>query len=727
MTALDLDDPVTVLPGIGRKAASTLAEAFGIETVRDVLTHYPFRHHDLGDLTDVPGLTVGETQTVIGEVVDWTTKRIPGRNRRGSKRPLEITEGTVQGEGGFFTVTFFNQSWRARQLPPGSRVVFSGKVKAFRGQVQIQSPDVQLVGTESGTTGSGEELLEILDRNQLIPVYRGTSTFGTRRFQTLVAQLLDDLPPFREFLPERLLDELDLLALDDAIRGMHFPPDRATRDAARRRLVFDELLTLQVGLQGRRARLEAELAGLDNALIDDGRRATFVASLPFELTDGQVAAMEEIAADLAAPRPMHRLLQGDVGVGKTVVAVETMLAAVDKGRQAAMLVPTSVLAEQHWGSLLDLLEPLHVNMFDGIRVEVLTGSTTQTERRRILSALLTGETDILIGTHALLEEEVRFADLGVVIIDEQHRFGVSQRLTLRDKSNGDVLPDVLVMTATPIPRSLALTLYGDLDVTVIRQPPAGRVPIRTELITPNEAARRDRLWGYIRTEAANGRQAYVVCPLVSASQEVGATAAEDHFRLLRDEVFPTLAVDLVHGQMRSDDKDAAMARFRAGDTDVLVATTVIEVGVDVPNATVMVIEDAERFGISQLHQLRGRVGRGSDESWCVLFAGWNSELTDEAKERLAAIVRTTDGFELAEADLRLRRSGQLFGERQSGVTDLHIADLHEDMETIIQTRDLARQIVSDDPELVAPEHVSLRREVHRRYGGLADLEALQSG
>jgi len=723
---VDLDDPVTTLPGVGRKAAGTLDEAFGIQTVRDVLTHYPFRHHDLGDLTDVPGLTAGETQTVIGEVIDWTTKRIPGRNRK-ARRPLEVTEGTIQGEGGFFIVTYFNQPWRAHQLPTGSRVVFSGRVRNFRGQVQLQTPDVQLIGDQAGTTGSGDELLEILDRHQLIPVYRGTSTFGTRRFQVLIAQLLDALPPFPEFLPEALLDELDLLALDDAVRGIHFPSDRVTRDAAHRRLVFDELLTLQVGLQGRRARLEAELAGLDNSLVEGGRRTVFLESLPFTLTGGQVAAMDEIAADLAVPRPMHRLLQGDVGVGKTVVAVETMLAAVDRGRQAAMLVPTSVLAEQHWGSMLTLLDALHVNMFDGIRVEALTGSTTQAERRRILSTLMTGETDILVGTHALLEEDVRFADLGVVIIDEQHRFGVSQRLTLRDKTTGGVLPDVLVMTATPIPRSLALTLYGDLDVTVIRQPPAGRVPIRTEVITPADAGRRERLWDFIRSEAGAGRQAYVVCPLVSPSDEIGATAAEDRFVHLRDHVFGDLAVDLVHGQMRSDDKDAAMARFRDGATDVLVATTVIEVGVDVPNATVMVVEDAERFGISQLHQLRGRVGRGSDQSWCVLFAGWQDQLTDDAKERLSAIARTTDGFELAEVDLRLRKSGQLFGERQSGLTDLHIADLHEDMETIVQTRDLAKAIVADDPDLAAPANARLRDEVFRRYGGFADLETLQSG
>jgi ATP-dependent DNA helicase RecG len=423
---------------------------------------------------------------------------------------------------------------------------------------------------------------------------------------------------------------------------------------------------------------------------------------------------------------MHRLLQGDVGSGKTVVAVWTLLNAVDHHRQAAFMVPTEVLAEQHFQTLTTLLAPLGVNVLDGIRVELLTSSTPAKTRRRILSELMTGELDVLVGTHALLEEGVRFADLGVVVIDEQHRFGVAQRVKLKEKGTGgptldadapDVMPDVMVMTATPIPRSLALTLYGDLDVTVLDEMPPGREPITTQLITPDQEGRRDKLYEFIRREAAAGRRAYVVCPLVEEG-ELPAKNVTDEHRRLAGQVFPDLTVELIHGRMRPDAKEAAMTRFRTGEAQILVATTVIEVGVDVAEATIMVIEDAERFGISQLHQLRGRVGRGGGASYCVLFAGWSTELPDSALDRLEAVAATTDGFELAETDMRLRGTGMLFGRMQSGSrSDIKLADLGHDRELIEETRRRARAIVAADPHLDAADHRAMRDEVVRRYEG----------
>ncbi|MBW3619628.1 MAG: ATP-dependent DNA helicase RecG [Actinobacteria bacterium] len=724
---MQLTDPVEVIEGIGTKARAALRKQFGITTVGHLVEHYPRRYRDMGEVMDVRDVTVGEPATLIGTVIDWSQRRTSGRGRG---RALTISEAKVRGAGGgSFAVTFFNQPWQQRKLPPGVTAAFSGKVETFRGDLKLTTPEVQVLGGRD---------LDGIEHQRLLPVYPATDATPDWRLAQWIEAALDQLPPFPDHLPERLLDEQDLVTLDDAMRGIHLPPDRETAAAARRRLVFDELFTLQLGLQWRRAKLESELAGKANTPTAGGRADAFLASLPFAPTGAQSRSFDEIAGDLSSDRPMHRLLQGDVGSGKTLVAVWTMLCAVDNGRQAALMVPTEVLAEQHLRTLTEQLAPLGVNVLDGLRVELLTSSTTTTNKRRILGELLAGGVDLVVGTHALLEEGVRFADLGVVVIDEQHRFGVSQRVALKEKgSAGGVdlfdqrerLPDVLVMTATPIPRSLALTLYGDLDVTVLDELPPGRKPIVTQLITPAEPARREKLYGFVREQAAAGFQTYVVCPLVEDSDALAATSATAMHRHLADEVFPDLTVELVHGQMRSDDKDAAMQRFRRGEAQVLVATTVIEVGVDVSNATVMVIEDAERFGISQLHQLRGRVGRGADRSYCVLFAGWNTdELTEDASERLAAVAATTDGFELAEKDLEIRGEGQLFGAKQSGLPDLKLARLQRDHAIIVATRDLARAVVAEDPHLTAPANASLRAEVLRRYeGGLDDFAALETG
>ena len=729
--SLSLDDRVTALPGVGPKLAGRLEEAFGIRTVRDLLEHYPRRYHDAGEVLDLGDVEEGAPATLLGEVLDWSTRRIPPRGKR--SRALDLAEGRVrQASGAVFTVTFFNQRWRASTLPPGTVAAFSGTVKRFRRELQLAGPDVQVLG-KVGSGTDAASAADRLDHQRLLAVYRATDGLPSFKLNELVEVALDALPPLDDWLPEELRSAQRLRSLDEAVRAIHAPADQPDRHSARRRLAFDELFSLQLGLQWRRRQLEADTVGLDNAPVPEGWASRFLAALPFPPTGAQSRAMEDLVRDLGAPRPMHRLLQGDVGSGKTVVAVWTMLSAVDRGRQAALMVPTEVLADQHLRTLTELLAPLGVNVLDGLRVAALTSSTSTNERRRILSELLTGELDLIVGTHALLEEGVRFADLGVVVIDEQHRFGVSQRVQLKEKSapiDGatPTSPDVLVMTATPIPRSLALTLYGDLDVTVLDELPPGREPITTQLITPDQAHRRDRLEAFFRTEVAAGRRAYVVCPFVEESEQLPGRGAVEEHRRLATEVFPDLEVALVHGRLPSADKEAAMSAFRTGGAQVLVSTTVIEVGVDVPEATIMVIEDAERFGISQLHQLRGRVGRGGGRSFCVLFAGWSAELGEDALERLVAVAQTTDGFQLAETDLRIRGAGQLFGRAQSGLPDLVLARVQEDVDLVAATRELAARILDDDPGLAAPGHAALRAEVLRRYeGGVEAFAALETG
>ncbi|MEX2550865.1 MAG: ATP-dependent DNA helicase RecG [Nitriliruptoraceae bacterium] len=729
--SLTLDDPVTALPGVGAKLAGRLQDAFEISTVRDLLEHYPRRYHDAGEVLDLTDVVEGEPATLLGEVLEWSMRRVPARGKR--SRSLDLAEARVrQASGAVFSVTFFNQRWRASALPPGTVAAFSGTVKRFRRELQLASPDVQVLG-KVGSGADAASAAERLDHQRLLAVYPATEGLPSFKLNELIEAALEALPPLEDWLPAAIRDEHGLRSFDAAMRAIHLPEDRQDHRTARRRLAFDELFTLQLGLQWRRQQLEADTVGLDNAPTSNGWARRFLDALPFSPTGAQERAIVALGEDLGAPRPMHRLLQGDVGSGKTLVAVWAMLAAVDRGRQAALMVPTEVLAEQHHRTLTELLAPLGVNVLDGLRVAALTSSTTTSERRRILSELLTGELDLIVGTHALLEEGVRFADLGVVVIDEQHRFGVSQRVRLKEKTAdaGDgpaATPDVLVMTATPIPRSLALTLYGDLDVTVLDELPPGREPITTQLITPHEAERRGRLEEFVRREAAEGRRAYVVCPFVEESEAIpGRGAVEEHHRL-SEEVFPDLEVALVHGRLPASRKEAAMAAFRSGEAQVLVSTTVIEVGVDVPEATIMIIEDAERFGISQLHQLRGRVGRGGGRSFCVLFAGWTSELQRDAEERLAAIADTTDGFVLAETDLRIRGAGQLFGRIQSGLPDLKLARIQEDIDLVSTTRDLAKRILDTDPAITEPEHAPLRLEVLRRYeGGIDAFAALETG
>jgi ATP-dependent DNA helicase RecG len=686
--------PVTDVAGVSVRLAAALRKAFGIETVRDLIEHYPAqdKYRDLGEVVEPSLDLLGEQVTIIGTVTGWQVMR-PQRRR------MTIAKARVRtAAGAQLEAPFFNQEWRVKRHPAGSRVALAGTLERFRKTLQLKNP--RLIELDDGGG--------IATEARIVATYPATEAVPSSRLATIVQAALDELPVVGDFLPAVLRERHDLADLDHALRAIHRPTSLVQARVARTRLVYDELLTLQVGLQRRRQRLETEEIGLVQPASGDGLAARLLDKLPFAPTEAQRRAFFEIDRDLEQARPMHRLLQGDVGAGKTLVAAWTMLAAVDHGRQAALMAPTEVLAEQHVRTFEQLLAPLGLNMFDGPRLALVTGSTTTAQLRDILAQLAAGDIQMVIGTHALLEPRVMFADLGVVIVDEQHRFGVRHRARLKDKRADGRSPDVLVMTATPIPRSLALTIYGDLDITVLDEMPPGRQPITTTVLA-SDSPRRAGLYAFIRERVHAGDRAYVVCPLVSDSEVLDVSSAETTYHHLAETVFPDLQVGLVHGQLSSADKDAQMAAFRDGRTQVLVATTVIEVGVDVGEATIMVVEDADRFGLSQLHQLRGRIGRGQRRSYCVLFSR-----SPDGNERLGALERTNDGFQLAEIDLRLRGEGSLFDTRQSGLPDLKLAKLVLDSRVVAQTREDARELISNDIELTA--HPALANEVRRRYG-----------
>ena len=705
---LSLDDPVQAVPGVSARAATLLRTALGVQTVRDLLEHYPRGYRDIGARVPLAEATPGEQITVVGTIESWSIARPSGRGKRMTIAKALLTDD----DGSRVTVPFFNQEWRARQTPEGTRVAVSGVLERFRTDWQLKNPKLVAVAAGGAPLSEGE-----VDQERVQPVYPATEALPSARLAQYVTTALEQIGPIPDHLPEFLRERHGLRSLDEALRLIHRPHEPGAARPARDRLVYDELLTLQIGLQRRRHLLEREAAGIEQPPVPDGLAERFLDHLPFAPTAAQTRAFGEIGADLARGKPMHRLLQGDVGAGKTLVAAWAMLCALDHGRQAVLMAPTEVLAEQHVRTLSTLLAPLGVNVLNGPRLELLTGGTPVRKLRGLLAELASGDVQLIVGTHALLEERVLFHDLGTVVVDEQHRFGVEHRARLRDKRTDGKVPDVLVMTATPIPRSLALTLYGDLDVTVLDELPPGRKPVITQVIA-GDSPRRAALYDFIRERVAAGERAYVVCPLVEDSDALSSVASAEatHERLSR-EVFPELRVGLVHGRIPSAERDAVMEAFRRGDVQVLVATTVIEVGVDVSQATVMVIEDADRFGLSQLHQLRGRVGRGADKSYCVLFSS-----QPDGNARLAALAATTDGFALAETDLELRGEGSLFDTRQSGLPDLKLAQLIRDFDWVVRTRADAQELVEADPDLAA--HPALYQEVRRRYGDerLAALE-----
>lgn len=678
--------PITRLKSVGSGKRSQSFAKFGIESLLDLVTHYPRRWIDRTREATVAEATEGDDALVIGDVVSVDA---PPSFRRG---PSRVT-ATIADETGRLSLVFFNQPWRARQLTVGATVAVFGRVGSFRQHKQMANPTVDVLG-ETGRRP-----------RPIIPVYPQSEKVDLPSW--VVGRAVEEA--LARCVPRGIADPLDpeirrefsLCSRSEALHGIHLPDSFAHKEMARRRLAFDELLRVQMALVARKRAMELNAVGIRHR-IDGDLVQRFHRSLPYALTGAQRRVVGEIEGDMAGPSPMHRLLQGDVGSGKTVVAVSAILTAVQGGHQGALMAPTEVLAEQHWSGIRRLVDGLMVA--DGsklhgerpLRVELLTGSVTGERRREILAAIADGRVDMVVGTHALIQESVDFHSLGVVVVDEQHRFGVEQRAALRAKGT----PDVLVMTATPIPRTAAMTVYGDLDVSVLDEKPAGRTPIVTR--HAQGTAMEQEVWEDVRRHIAAGRQAYVVCPLIEESENLAVASAEDTAAQLADGELRGLRIGLLHGRLGAADKDDVMESFRSGELDVLVATTVIEVGVDVPNATVMVVLDADRFGIAQLHQLRGRVGRGTHESvcWLVTSAKDGEEtLVPGPNPRVEALVESDDGFHLAEVDLELRGEGTLMNKEQKGRSDLKLASLRRDRELVVAARQVAERLVDDDPSL----------------------------
>lgn len=682
-----LSDPVTVLPGVGPSRAQQL-EKIGAATVRDLLYLHPRRYIDYSQLDPIAHLLFGQISTVQG-----TVTAIDSRPTRTGKQLVEVA---VSDDSGTIRAIFFNP-YIERQLRVGSRVSMSGRVEQMRGTLCFKSPEWEELTGDSIHTG------------RIVPVYPLTQGLYQKTLRGIVRAALDGgLPLVEEYLPRRTLERVsnpDLLDLGQALEWMHYPegdtPEEARRRwlAAKSRLAFDELLSLQLGLLQRKQGNQTE-PGIE---FDppEGSVDRFRAALPFKLTGAQQRALRDILRDMQSPGPMTRLLQGDVGSGKTAVAAAACFVAVQCGYQAAMMAPTELLAEQHQRSLSALFEGLPEELQP--RIELITGSTPAADRRLIYAAMADGSCDIAVGTQALIQENVDFFNLGLAIVDEQHRFGVEQRAALRQKG---ITPDVLVMTATPIPRSLALTIHGDLDVTTLDELPPGRQPIVTRWLQDKE---RLEAYRFVRDHVQDGEQAFIVFPLVEESDMVEARAAvAEHARLSR-EVFPDLRLGLLHGRMKPAEKDEVMIAFRERELDVLVSTSVVEVGIDIPNATVMLIEGADRFGLAQLHQFRGRVGRGDRQSYCLLVS---DNVSSEAQTRLQAMVDSDDGFHLAQIDLEMRGPGDFLGTRQSGLPEFQLADF-ADLRDLERARDEAEMILQDDPDLADPDHRYLAARVDR--------------
>ncbi|MCT0228508.1 ATP-dependent DNA helicase RecG [Synechococcus sp. CS-1331] len=677
------DTPLAEIPGVGPKTASRLAQ-LGLLLARDLLHYYPRDYLDYANLVRIAGLEPGRTATIVATVRRSHAFASP-RNPNLSILELQLVDctGRIRVSRFFAGQRFSSPGWlktQQRQYPPGATVAVSGLVKETAYGPAFQDPLIEVLESAQAPVRSGAI-------GRMLPVYGLTEGLGADRLRQLVEVVLPLLRDWPDPLPESIRRSQGLMGRADALTQIHAPANQEQLQASRRRLVFDEFLLLQLSLAQRRHQLRQRQA-LPLLLLPGGEGLVerFLAILPFALTQAQERVLAEIRADLARPQPMARLVQGDVGSGKTVVALASLLCAIEAGCQGALMAPTEVLAEQHYRKLGEWLPQLHVSS------ALLTGSTPAPRRRALLQDLANGQLQLLVGTHALLEDPVQFDRLGLVVVDEQHRFGVRQRNRLLAKG---LQPHLLTMTATPIPRTLALSVHGDLDVSQIDGLPPGRQPIRTVLL---KGSQRQRAYGLIREQVALGQRAYVVLPLVEESEKLDLRSAVEVYHQLKEEVFAELRVGLLHGRLNSADKQAAIAAFAAGDTQVLVSTTVVEVGVDVPQASVMLIDHAERFGLAQLHQLRGRVGRGAAASHCLLINDSSNVL---ARQRLELLVRSSDGFEIAEMDLRLRGPGQVLGTRQSGLPDLALASLTDDGEVLERARAVAQEITQADPSLEA--------------------------
>jgi len=707
-----LDSPVTVLKGISRPGEARLAK-LGVRTVRDLLYLLPSRYDEYLGARSISRLVPDKLQTISGTVFSAGAGTV-GRHYR-----KNVTEAIVSDQTGSVRCLWWSGTWVARRLRQGTKVTLSGKVTAFRGRLQMENAEFELPDN-----GAAAE-------SRLLPVYPSTEGLSQRSLRSMVMVGLEAFSQkVDEVLPEAVRTRLRLLPIGRALRAIHAPKSAEEAEGGRRRLAYEELLYIELGVVRRRQEWQASSNApmLELAAVSGNG---FQQSLPFLLTPAQERAIAEVAADITRPSPMCRLLQGDVGSGKTVVAASALLAAVSSGCQGAIMAPTEILAEQHFRTFCTLLGPgasddggalslreigpgyvaLRPPYLDRpVRVALLTGSLKTSEKTAAQAAISRGEVDIAVGTHALIQSDVEFQRLGLAVVDEQHRFGVEQRAALREKGEG---VHVLVMTATPIPRTLALTVYGDLDITVLNEMPPGRLPVKTMRITSQQ---REQAANFVRRKVSEGRQAYVICPLVEESDAVAAKAAVQEYERLSRDVFPDLRLGLLHGRIGAGDKESTMRAFRDGELDILVSTAVVEVGVDVPNTTVMMIEGADRFGLTQLHQFRGRVRRGTEQAYCLLLS---ENASEDAEERLRIMETVDDGFKLAEEDLRLRGPGEYFGTRQSGMPDLHAARL-TDVDLIELARAEATRILAEDPPLSRPEHANLRfwmKQVWDRVSG----------
>ncbi|MBN2303549.1 MAG: ATP-dependent DNA helicase RecG [Anaerolineae bacterium] len=684
----ELQAPTTTLHRVGDKMAEKLSK-LGIETVSDMLFTFPRRYDDYTQMKPLSQLKPGEIVTVAAAV-----RSVDRKVGRGNRPYLLVV---LDDETALLQVAFFNQPWLQRQFKRGSQVVLSGTVDIFRGQLLMTNPEWEMLERENLHTG------------RIVPVYPLTKGLSARTIRRLMRQVIDQWANrIPDTMPESVLERTELADLGWSLQQVHFPNSFDELEQARQRLSFDELFLFQMGMMGNRQEWQS-VPGQPLRVPDDWLESLLV-TLPYTLTSAQEQALDRIRADIARDVPMNRLLQGDVGSGKTVVAAAVLAIAVQNGKQAAFMAPTSILAEQHMRSVGNLLHQSPVG--DQVQLRLLTGNTSETERQEIYAGLADGSINVVIGTHALIQANVEFRDLALAVIDEQHRFGVEQRGSLRGKGTN---PHILVMTATPIPRTLALTLYADLDLSIIDEMPPGRTPVETRVLQNVE---RERAYSFIQAQIDKGRQAFIVYPLVEASdklEDVGAAVGE--YERLKTEIFPKRRVGLLHGQMRPAEKDAVMKTFAAGEIDILVSTSVIEVGIDVPNASVILIENADRFGLAQLHQFRGRVGRGEHKSFCLLIA---ESVTPEATQRLTAMEKTTDGFKLAEIDWSMRGPGDMLGVRQSGDSVFRLAQIVNPRLVELAQRE-ARTVYAEDPALEQPEHHLLARRVDMVLKRRADV------
>lgn len=687
MATYGLFDSLHELPNIDRRRSGILRK-LGLNRVVDVVFFFPRDYEDFSEIRNIADLEQSDSVSVVGEVSDFELA-----NKRGGRSAFYLL---VEQDGHFVRAVWFNQPYRANRIEVGRKVLLSGKARLNGLRYEMMHPRLTILDDDE----------ESPVRGTLLPVYRLTEGIKQAELRRLIREIIDDcLDQVEEVFPGSFLEQHELLDIQTALRQVHFPQESADIEPARRRFVFQELLTLQLAIQLRKQQVQLQESAPqleNNSLIDSRIKKYF----PYQLTAAQQKSIDEISQDMARNVPMNRMLHGDVGCGKTSVAVYALLLAVANGHQGVLMAPTETLARQHFRNLQTSLANTQV------QIDLLTGSLGQKEKRQVLDNICGGQADIVVGTQALIQNEIEFHRLGLIIVDEQHRFGVKQRATLRQKGQ---TPHYLVMTATPIPRTVTMTLFGDLDVSVINEKPPNRPPVHTYHC---EDAQKAKWWEFVRKKLHEGRQAYVIAPLVQQDEQENSESVESTFENLANGEFADFKIDLVHGNQKANEKEVAMQKFAQGETQVLVATSVVEVGIDVPNASVMTILSASRFGLSQLHQLRGRVGRGKHAGYVALFSDTDSE---EAQQRLQSLVELEDGFRLAEVDFQLRGPGDLFGTRQHGMPPLFVADLQRDGELLIEAREEAARILESDPQLQSPDFAEIRNRVMTRYGKSLEL------